>query len=382
MLVETGVGRTLLVVRLAPARQGDQYEVAAARRRANSPCELVPVHARHADVEQRDIRLERVQCFQGLQAIEGHRHLAILHFEQHPQAFGGVAVVIDDEHSLAGVRLRARGGDFDGGRCLNGARRRQGHDEFAAHARAVAAHFDVAHVQLDELLRERQADAEAAGLDPVVGMHAREQLEYARLRFGRDADAGVAHRHHDLFIAQFGPQRDGAARRRVLGGVVEQVLEHLRKPGGVAFDLQGDARNIDDQPVIARFDRRRRGLERVIDHAAQADAFIAQVHLAERDSRDVHEIVDQAHHVMHLPVDDLARRAHVFPGGIAGLEQVHRVADGRERIAQFVRQGRQEFVLAPVRVDQRALEILALGDVARGAGDGLDFAGCADDGNQ
>ena len=68
--------------------------------------------------------------------------------------------------------------------------------------------------------------------------------------------------------------------------------------------------------------------------------------------------------------------------GIVRLQQVHRVADRRQRIAQFVRQRRQEFILAPVGVDQRAFELLALGDVTRGAGHGLDLAGGADDRHQ
>ena len=50
-------------------------------------------------------------------------------------------------------------------------------DELAAHARAVAARLDRAAVQLDDALRERQPDAEAAAraVDALLGLH--EQLE-------------------------------------------------------------------------------------------------------------------------------------------------------------------------------------------------------------
>ena len=36
----------------------------------------------------------------------------------------------------------------------------------------------------------------------------------------------------------------------------------------------------------------------------------------------------------------------------AGLQELHGVADGRQRIAQFVRQRGEEFVLALVSVEQ------------------------------
>ena len=111
VLIESGIGRALLVIRLAPAGQRHQHQVAAPRRGANPARELVTVHARHADVEQRDVGLEGVQHFERLQAVKGHRHLAMLHFEQHPEAFGGVAIVIDHQHALAGSRGFAAGDD-------------------------------------------------------------------------------------------------------------------------------------------------------------------------------------------------------------------------------------------------------------------------------
>ena len=74
--------------------------------------------------------------------------------------------------------------------------------------------------RINARLDQAQADAESAGLDAIAGMHAREELEHAGFSFRSDADAGIAHRHVDPIIPMLGAQRDGAARRRVLRGIV------------------------------------------------------------------------------------------------------------------------------------------------------------------
>jgi hypothetical protein len=65
------------------------------------------------------------------------------------------------------------------------------HREHAAHVLARAFHLDRAAVQRDQLLDQRQADAEAAlGLGQMI-LDLGEDLEDPRLHLGRDADAGV-----------------------------------------------------------------------------------------------------------------------------------------------------------------------------------------------
>ena len=50
---------------------------------------------------------------------------------------------------------------------------------------------------------------------------------------GGDADAGVLHRHHHVASLPLRAQPDVAPPVRVLGGVVQQVREHLRQTGQV-----------------------------------------------------------------------------------------------------------------------------------------------------
>ena len=75
-----------------------------------------------------------------------------------------------------------------------------------------------------------------------------------------------------------------------------------------------------------------------------------------RDARDVEQVVDQAHQVPHLPLhrlhgalDPLRPRLRPRPDG---AQKVQRADDGRERVAQLVRQQREELVLAPIGLGQ------------------------------
>src|SRR5688500_776800 len=56
MVVEPCRGRGALVIHLAPARQGDQREVGKARVLSQPARDLISVEARHADVEESNLR--------------------------------------------------------------------------------------------------------------------------------------------------------------------------------------------------------------------------------------------------------------------------------------------------------------------------------------
>ena len=92
----------------------------------------------------------------------------------------------------------------------------------------------------------------------------------------------------------------------------------------------------------------------------------------------------------HLPLDDFFRLSGLFGRAPRFLVRPERVADRRERIAQFVRQQRQELVLATIgeaqgffALPQLLLRQLTLGDVPRDLGGGNDRAvGGADRGDR
>ena len=101
--------------------------------------------------------------------------------------------------------------------------------------------------------------------------------------------------------------------------------------------------------------------------SAEIDALAIEDDLSGHDAADVQEIVHEARHVQRLAVDDVAgvRRARL-PQAVSAPSTCTAPLDGAQRIAQLVRQHRQELVLrlalalhlgqgADVGDDQRAV---------------------------
>ena len=114
---------------------------------------------------------------------------------------------------------------------------------------------------------------------------------------------------------------------------------------------------------MASIEQRLALVAREVDQGGDGDRLAAEDDLAAGDPGHVHEVVDQANELPRLPVDDLSRPGDLGVGGIGALQHLHRVGDRKERIAQFVRQHREELVLAAPLVRQRLLRALALLDV-------------------
>ena len=97
-------------------------------------------------------------------------------------------------------------------------------------------------------------------------------------------------------------------------------------------------------------DERSGGLDRARDHRVQSNIVALERDLSPGNARDIEQIVDEPHHVIDLPLDDVARALVLRVRQPVNLHQLHGRPDGRERIAQLVREHRQELVLAPIRV--------------------------------
>ena len=78
---------------------------------------------------------------------------------------------------------------------------------------------------------------------------------------------------------------------------------------------------------------------------AMIDDAALQADLAARDAREVEEVVDDPHQLPHLPVHDGMDRSHVRVV-LLQLQQVQGVAQRSQRIAQLVREGREELIAA------------------------------------
>jgi len=90
-----------------------------------------------------------------------------------------------------------------------------------------ARHFDATAMHLRELLSERQPDAQSALGQRAAPIDLREHLEHTVEHGRRDADPRVADPDDRELPIALGAQRNLPARRRVLRGVVQQVLQHL-----------------------------------------------------------------------------------------------------------------------------------------------------------
>ena len=354
MLVEAGRERLGAVAVLAVARHGNEQGRAHGVHGADPACQFVAVHVGQADVEDAHARRRGGKGVQrGLGAVH-HGDRVAIGFEQHAQHVGRVGIVVHHQHAvrrhhaialecapLADGRLRP---------C-----QRQAHREAAALADARAAASDVAAVQLDEAAHQRQAQPQAA-LRAVRGaLGLGKQVKHAGLQLRFDADAVILHMHGHLPILQLHGDLELATVRGVFGRVIEQVGQHLHQPVFVADHLRQSGREHDIEPVPARLDQRARLFDGMGDHGIHVLRHAVQRDLAARDARDIEQVVHQARHVAHLAPDHGAGAAHAVAIEAGQLHQFGRSADGGERIAQFVRQHGEKFILAPVRVLQRFL---------------------------
>ena len=74
-----------------------------------------------------------------------------------------------------------------------------------------------------------------------------------------------------------------------------------------------------------------------------------------RDARHVQQVIHQPRQLSGLPFDHVDRGVRVRKIGQLTRQHLRGVADGRQRVAQLVREQRQELVLLAVRLAQRLL---------------------------
>ena len=198
---------------------------------------------------------------------------------------------------------------------------------------------------------------------------------------GVDADAVVARRAITTLVrldrAAVSRMRPPCAR--VLGRVVEQVGDHLREPradrrrpapasAGSVHRRARCPRRLDERP--RRLDRPVRRPSRERRPLARCSAILPRV-MRETSSRSSTSRVRWPTWRSMTPAT--RPRAPVVAGA-AQRSRCERVADRRERVAQLVGEHREELVLAPVGVLQRALRVAPLGDVAEDQHDAHDAA--------
>src|SRR4051794_16869709 len=90
--------------------------------------------------------------------------------------------------------------------------------------------------------------------------------------------------------------------------------------------------------------------------------------LAAVDAAEVEKIIHESGEMIDLAMDRFARLAGIRSGRADVVEQLDRVHDRRQRIAQLMGKSGQELVFHPVRIAEQLLGAAAVGDVAGNLG--------------
>ena len=223
------------------------------------------------------------------------------------------------------------------------------------------------------LMLEPESGAAIAPGDAFVGLL--ELAENPRLRFGRDADAGVAHQETDFVGPDSGldNQRDAAGRGK-LDRIAGEIEQHLPQPCGVADHFRRQPLvDIGRDFELPGLRSRRQQFGDVLDQCRKRERAMFEIDLAGFDLGIIEQLLDQGQ-------QRVARGFHRL--GIGHLlgrqrriqQQSAHADDAVERRANFVRGHGKETRLGAVgRVGlvaclaERAFGLGAVGDVAADA---------------
>ena len=247
-----------------------------------------------------------------------------------------------------------------------------------APAQPLALRLHRAAVHLDQRLHQREADAEAVARALERAVDLREHVEEPRQASRGAMPMPLSRTRMTASAPPAHGQLDVAAVVGELGGVVQQVAEHLGQPRRIGVEhAPGSAAASPSARGVAARSQRRGGLDRLVARRRQVDRLPAQLDLAPRDARmssrsstrrtscpTCRSIISQA-----------ARHGFAIAARRALQDLAAAFVIGASGIAQLVRQHRQELVLAAVGLGEvrgQPLAIglgpLAVGDVDSGRG--------------
>ncbi len=197
--------------------------------------------------------------------------------QPHRQTVRTVPVVVHNEDAE-----RRRGGFFLLTARLLGFRRldhdRPPHDELASLARSLALCLDRAAVKVYQPLHQRQPDPKLTLRLLQRPLTLREHLEVARQLVGSDAD--VLHRHHHIAPFTFDVQFDVTTPVTLLGGVIQQVQEHLCDPTHVGINNERLLRERDGEFMAHLPDQRAACFDGNVQDGRQWHSLFAEFQLS------------------------------------------------------------------------------------------------------
>ena len=164
-------------------------------------------------------------------------------------------------------------------------------------------------MQFRQSAHEGQAKAEAAARAVQPRFRLLENVEDVgkHLRIDADARIGDINRRDAAFRVEADLHRNRAARRGKFVGIVKQVPDHLHEARGIALHPQRRVGQAELDRQLAFLDNNAVIVDRLPHEAHDIAALLAQQHLPAREARGIEQIVDEARHMRHLPVDDVAQ---------------------------------------------------------------------------
>ena len=349
----------------------DELHGSGASRLAKFSRQLVAIHYRQADVDQRDRRLELGRHGEGARPVERNLHVVPEQAERLGESEGAIRVVVHDQNALELLGRSGRTGRVGGFRLLcsgNLAKHRQPHREAASLPQSVALHGHSPAVEPGQAAHEGQPKPQPALRAIQAAAPLNEGFEYRREELGRDSDAVIPDLGLDLTVPLSRRDGDVSSPLGVLGGVHQEIREYLRQPDRIGLDEETALGHRDRQEMRSLLEERAGHLDRPRDHGSDLGWFPSERYLAAGHARHVEEILDQAGKVHRLTSNDFT-----FPSRVFVPAHVHEVQCGQDwiqGIAKLVSQHREELIFPAVRLaqvlplgPQRAIELLALGDL-------------------
>ena len=225
----------------------------------------------------------------------------------------------DDGRALGAGRL--------GDREVRGAHRQRDREE-GAPARALALGLHLAAVEVDQVLDERQAQAEPPVGPLEAGVGLPEALEDVGEELGGDALAVVADLEHDRGAHAGHAHPDVPAAGGELDGVAEQVPHHLLEPVRIAdhADRLGLEPGLDDHALA--LGREAHHVERRPHDVGEVGGRQAKLELAGHDAAHVEDVVDDLGLRLGVALDGREGAGDGLRGRLPGAEHARPAEDG------------------------------------------------------
>ncbi len=178
---------------------------------------------------------------------------------------------------------------------------------------ALALRGDAPVLQLDETLRDRQAQTDSPETMAAVVIFLDESVEHPGNHLRRNADAGIAdHFHLECFriLRRITcAHRNGATARGELDGVLEHVPKDLLQPHGIGPDRVSRRRGVEAEIDFALLNVAAEDIMRVAQGGVGVDRAQVEPQFAAGDASNVEEVVDE----LGLQRDALGNDVDIVP---------------------------------------------------------------------